>query len=235
MALVAVAPAASLAAGEESGGGSTVGEAGAESPSGSTEPAPPGSEEASSTAPAPPSAGWVPQGEGTEAPSHGAASTRHGSSLGSSASPPKKVESTSEESSYSGDSSGYYEPASSTPSTTEEPASKPRAVSPVASVEPQAVDPTPAKVGHAALGVAIPVASSEPPQAVVTRSAPPTAQLVSTRTRVAPDSGSLPLPFLIVGLLILAYLGGRLLLGPVEPDLFRSGPLQRVRRAISRV
>lgn len=235
MALVAAAPAGALATGEGSGGGSTVGETGTESSSGSTEAAPPASEEASSTTAPPPSAGWVPQGEGTEASSDGAASTRHGSSLGSGASPAKPAESTSEEPSYSGDSSGYYEPESSpTPSTVEAPASKPQVTDQVAPPEPQPVQAAPIK-GHAGLGVATPVALPKSPQAAGTSPASPAAQLVSARVRVGSDSGSLPLPVLIVGLLILVYAGARLLLGPVEPDLFRSGPLQRVRRAISRV
>lgn len=231
MALAAMAPAGALATGE----GSTVGETGTESSSGSTEAAPPVSEEASPTTAPPPSAGWVPQGEGTEASSDGAASTRHGSSLGSGASPAKQAESTSEEPSYSGDSSGYYEPeSSSTPSTVEAPASKPQVTNQVAPPEPQPVQATPTK-GHAGVGVAVPVALPKSPQAAGTSPASPAAQLVSAPARVASSSGSLPLPILIVGLLILVYVGARLLLGPVEPDLFRSGPLQRVRRAISRV
>jgi hypothetical protein len=235
MALVAAVPAAALA-GEGSGGGSTVGETGTESSSGSTEVAPPASEEASPTTAPPPSAGWVPQGEGTEASSDGAASTRHGSSLGSGASPAKQAESTGEESSYSGGPSGYYEPESSAQSTVEEPASKPQAASPADSVEPQAaVEPAPREGGHAAVGVAIPVALPAPSRAADTSSGPPTASVVGVRDRVASSSGSLPLPVLVVGLLILVYAGARLLLGPVEPDLFRSGPFQRVRRAISRV
>lgn len=234
MALVAVSPAGALAAGEESGG-STVGETGTESSSGSTESAPPAtSEEAPSTATAPASTGWVPQGEGTEAFSHDAASTRRGSSLGSGAGP-KRAGSTSEEPSYSGGSSGYSEPESSTPSTFEEPASKSRTVSPGGSVEPQTAEATPGKGGRAAVGVATPVALSDSPRVADTSSAPPAAAMVSTRARVASGSGGLPLPILIVGGLILVYAGGRLLLGPVEPDLFRSGPLQRVRRALSRV
>lgn len=238
MALVAVAPAGALAAGEESGG-SAVGETGTESSSGSTGSAPPAASEGATP---PASTGWVPQGEGTEASSHEAASTRRGSSLGSGASPKQggstgeQAGSTSEESSYSGGSSGYHEPESSTPSTVEEPASKPRAVSPVDPVEPQvAAEPTPAEGGHAAVGVATPVALPVSPQATDTSSAPPAALVVSTPDRVASGSGGLPLPILIVGLLILIYAGARLLLGPVEPDLFRSGRFQRVRRALSRV
>ena len=236
MALVAAPPAGALAAGEESGGGSTVGEASTESSSGSTEPVSPAApEETSSTPAAPASTGWVPQGEGTEASSHDAASTRRGSSLGSGAGP-KRAGSTSEEPSYSGGSSDSYEPESSTPSTFEEPVSKPLVANPVGSVEPQAAaEVTPAKGGHAAVGVAVPVALSDSPQVADTSSAPPAASVVGTRDRVASGSGSLPLPVLIVGLLILVYAGARLLLGPVEPDLFRSGPFQRVRRALSRV
>jgi hypothetical protein len=242
MALVAVIPAAgALAAGEESGG-STVGETGSESSSGSTGSAPPAAEEASSTATPPASTGWVPQGEGTEASSH-EASTRHGSSLGSGASPKQagsageQAGSAGEESSYSGGSSGYYAPESPTPSTSEEPASKPRAVSPVDHpVEPQpAVEPTSGEGGHAAVGVATPVALPVSPQAADASSAPPAAAVVGVHDRVASGSGGLPLPILLVGLLILVYAGARLLLGPVEPDLFRSGRFQRVRRAISRV
>lgn len=233
MALVAAAPTGALAAGEGSGGGSTVGETGTESSSGSTEAAPPASEEASPTTTPPPSAGWVPQGEGTEASSDGTASTRHGSSLGSGASPAKLAGSTSEESSSSSGSSSYYEPESSAPSPVEVPASKPQVTSQAGSVESQPIEATPAK-GRAGVGVAIPVALPKSPQAAATSPASPAA-LVSAPARVASSSGSLPLPILIVGLLILVYVGARLLLGPVEPDLFRSGPFQRVRRAISRV
>jgi hypothetical protein len=244
MALIAVAPSGALAAGEESSGGSTTGETGTESSSGSTETAPPPApEEASSTATPPASTGWVPQGEGTDAPSHGAASTRRGSSLGSGANPKQPgstsegAGSTGEGSSYSGGSSGYSEPASSTPSTFEESASKPRAVSPpVGTVQqPQVAEATPDKSGRAAVGASIPVALPDPPRVADTSSARLAASIVGTRDRVASGSGSLPLPVLIVGLLILVYAGARLLLGPVEPDLFRSGPLQRVRRALSRV
>jgi hypothetical protein len=239
MALIAVAPAGALAAGEESGGGSTVGETGTESSGGSTGSAPPAASEGATP---PASTGWVPQGEGTEASSHEAASTRRGSSLGSGASPKQggstgeQAGSTGEESSYSGGSSGYHEPESSTRSTVEESASKPQAASPVNPVEPQvAAEPIPAEGGHAAVGVATPVALPVSPQAADTSSAPPAALVVSTPDRVASGSGGLPLPILIVGLLILIYAGARLLLGPVEPDLFRSGRFQRVRRALSRV
>lgn len=240
MALVAVMPAAgALAAGEESGG-STVGETGTESSSGSTGSAPPAASEESSTATPPPSTGWVPQGESTEASSHEAASTRHGSSLGSGASP-KHAESTSEQTvsdapSSSGSSSGYYEPESSTPSTAEEPASRPKAVSPVDPVEPQpAAKPTHGAGGHAAVKVAVPVAVSDSPKVADVSSAPAAAAVVGVHDQVASGSGGLPLPVLLVGLLILVYAGARLLLGPVEPDLFRSGPFQRVRRVLSRV
>ncbi len=241
MALIAVAPAGALA-GEESSGGGAVGETGTESSSGSTGSAPPASEESPTTATPPASTGWVPQGEGTEASSHEAASTRRGSSLGSGASPKQpgstseQAGSTGEEPSSNGSSSGYYEPESSTPSTVEEPASKPRAASPADPVEPQpAAEPAPVEGGHAAVGVATPVALPVSPQVADTGSAPPAAALVGTPDRVASGSGGLPLPILIVGLLILVYAGARLLLGPVEPDLFRSGPLQRVRRVLSRV
>lgn len=236
MALVAAAPVGALAAGEESGGGSTVGETGTESSSGSTESTPPAASEGASPAA---STGWVPQGEGAEATSHEAGSTRRGSSLGSGAVPKQPGSASEQPGSASGESSysgGYYEQESPAPSTSEEPVSKPQAGSPVGSVAPQAVGATPDKGGHAAVGVATPVALPDPPQAAGKSPASPAAALaVSTHDRVASGSGSLPLPILIVGLLILVYSGARLLLGPVEPDLFRSGPLQRVRRALSRV
>lgn len=242
MAVVAVAPAGARA-GEESSGGSTGGEAGTESSSGSTGSAPPAApEEAPSTTTPPPSTGWVPQGTGNEASSDEAASTRRGSSLGSGASSKQsgstseQAGSTSEGSSYSGSSSGYYEPEPSTPSTSEEPASRPHAASPVDPVKPQPVaEPNPAGGGHAAVGVATPVTLPVSPQVADASTASLAASVEGTRDRVASGSGSLPLPVLIVGLLILVYAGVRLLLGPVEPDLFRSGRFQRVRRAISRV
>jgi hypothetical protein len=239
-ALVAAAPAGALAAGEESGSGSSAGETGTEPSSGSTEAAPPAPpEEASSTGAAPASAGWVPQGAGTETSSHGGASTRRGSSLGVGVSS-KQAGSTSEESSYSGgDSSGssdYYEPESSTPSTVEEPAvSKPRVASPVSSVEPQAAETAPDQGGHAAVAVAIPVALQKSPQAADTSSAPLPAPVASMRDLTASGSGGLLLAVLIVCGLILVYAGVQLLFGPFEPDFFRSGPFRRVRRALSRV
>ncbi len=242
IALVAAAPAGALAAGEESSG-STAGETGTESAGGSTEPAPTAtSEEASPAATAPASAGWVPQGAGTETSGHEAAPTRHGSSLGIGASSnqakPKSEESSysgGSSHSYSGGSSGYYESESSTPSIVEEPASKPQAVSPVDSVDSQTAETTPDKGGRAAVGAAVSVALPEPQAASPSSIPPPAALVASTRDRAASGSGGLPLPVLIVSLLILVYAGWRLLLGPVEPDLFRSGPLQRVRRALSRV
>lgn len=242
MALVAMAPADALAGGEESSGGSTGGGAGSESSSGSTGSAPPAASEESSTATPPASTGWVPQGEGTEASSHEAASTRRGSSLGSGASPKQpgstseQAESTSEEPSSSEGSSGYYEPESSTPSSFEEPASKPRAPNPVAPAEPQPVaEPSHGEGGHVALGASTPVALPDSPRVADSGSASPLASVVGAHDRVTSGSSGLPLPILIVSLLILVYAGARLLLGPVEPDLFRTGPFQRVRRALSRV
>jgi hypothetical protein len=236
VALVAATPVGALAASEGSSG-STAGETGTESGGGSTVPAPaPPPEEAPSTAAPPASTGWVPQEAGTEVSSHEAAApTRHGSSLGVGASS-NQAKPKREESSYSGGSSDYYEPEPSTPSTAEEPASKPRPVSPVVPVEPQAAKVTPDKGGHVAVAAAISVAMPESPQATDTSSAPAAVvPAASTHDRAASGSGGLPLAVLIVFGLILVYAGVRLLFSPVEPDLFRSGPLQRVRRALSRV
>ncbi len=243
LAVIAATPGTALGASEEPAGGSTAGETSAESPGASTESAAPGtSEEAPSTATAPPSAGWAPQGEGKEASSQSAASTRRGSSLGVGAAS-KQADSKSEEPApaQGSDSNGYEETESSSPgvpaapSTSEATAKEPRVASPVEPVEQPAAKATPAKEGHAALGSAIQVGLPRSTLVADTSSRPTTAPLAATRVRATPDSGGLPLPILIVCVLALLLAGGRLLLGPVEPDIFRSGPLERVRRSLTRV
>jgi hypothetical protein len=108
-------------------------------------------------------------------------------------------------------------------------------VSPVDPVgPPTAPEPSRSEGGHAALGVATPVSLPNPPR-VADASSAPAAAVAGTPGRVASGSGGLPLPILIVGVLIVVYAGARLLLGPVEPDVFTSGPFQRVRRVLSRV
>ena len=224
IALIVAPPAGALAAAgspgppHEWGGHETPGEAPAESPGGPTEPAAPPAEGAAPGTNPPASTGGVPQGAGTESSGNGAAPTRRGSSLGS-GSGSNQAGSTSEQPASTTASSGSYEPESSTLATVEEPASQPRAVSRVGSVEPRPAAATTGNGARAAVGAANPVAA---------------APVASTRDQVGSGSGVLSLPVLILCGLILVYACGRLVLGPIEPDLFRSRPFRLVRRAFHR-
>ena len=230
-ALIAAAPAAALAAGESSASG----EAAAESPSGQTESH---SESTPSTETTSPSSGWVPQGEGTEASGHEATGARRGSSLGSSGSGSNSGSTSEEPSQTTGSSgydeqptssSGYYEhPESSTPPAAPEPPSTPQVSSGGASTEPSAPKAPARNRGSAAVGAALAVARSESPPIADIGDAPAAtiARLASSHDQAAPGIGTLQLLFLIVCGFILLYAGGRLVLGPVEPEIpsfLRSG------------
>jgi ribonuclease E len=227
MALISSVPAAALAVGEGFGTSATAGEGATES-TGTTESPPP--VEGSSP---PASPGWVPQGDPAEDSGDAAATTRRGSSLGSGGSsnqsrPPTEQPAPSEQPAPTPVSSGSYEPEASSPSTGEEPASAPRAV--------PTVDPEPAaEPATVALGAANPVAKAASPQDS-TRPAPPVeaTPVANTSAPAAAGSGGLLWLTLIVGVLILLYAGARLLLGPVELDIFRSSPFRRTRRASPR-
>ncbi len=208
LALVAVAPAGALAAGEESGGGS--GETTVESPGGSTQPAPPATPPPATTAP--PSSGWTSQGAGTGTSSGGAASVQHGSSVGSGGAR-EKAGSTSEEPSHT-PSSSDYEPAPATPSTFEEHASTPRTGSGterrIRSVEPPAPAARTSKAVKVAVGAATPLAFSKSSPGDEVRSGTPVAATVTGPGDHA-ASGSYALPLLIIIVLgLLGYAGVRL-------------------------
>lgn len=218
--LIVGAPAGAQAAAEESGG-STPEEAVTESPNSPTEQA--GPEATAPAAPAPASTGWIPQGTATDASGSGAAPTSRGSSLGSGGGT-KQDGSTGEAPSRSAaptGSSHYYEPESSTPSTFEEPASAPQARSGTTPVERPAAEADTRKAVHAAIGAATPLARSESSQgASISYSLPVAAAPVANpRDQGAPGFGTLRLLVVIAGGFVLVYAGGRLVLGPVEPDI----------------
>jgi hypothetical protein len=218
-------PAGALAIGEESGTSATTGEGATES----TESSPPAEGSNPST-----STGWVPQGDAAEDTGDAAATTRRGSSLGSGGSSnqsrsPDAQPASGKQPAPTPASSGSYEPEASSPSTFEEPASTPRAV-PTGDSEPQAVEPA-----TTAVGAANPVATTASPQDS-TRPVPPVeaTPVANLSEQAAAGSGGLPWPLLVVCVLVLLYAGARLLLGPVELDIFRSSPFRRVRRTFPR-
>ena len=230
MGLISASPAGALAAGEESGP-PAAGEGTAE-PAGSTESSPPA--EGSS----PPPAGWVPQGDAAEDTGDAAATTQRGSSLGSGGGSSQ---------SRSGDGqpapsnppaptpapSGPYEPEASSPSTFEEPVGA-RAV-PTVDSESRRAEPATEAV-PLAIGGADPVATTASRQDSTRPAAPVEATPVaSTSGQAVAGSSGLLWPTLIVLVLILLYAGARVVLGPVELDIFRSGPFRRVRRGYPRV
>jgi hypothetical protein len=180
----------------------------------------------------PPSTGWVPQDAAAEGGGSANAPAQRGSSLGS---------------------GGSSNPA---PSASEPPAppEPPQPVAPpVSSYEPET--PTPAAGEEAAIAPEAepaplpapePVTKAEPEKAV-----PPAiegADLVARPTSegadesaasaavkkvastVSEDSGGLPWLALVLCGLVLLYAGVRLLLGPVEPEFFRSGRFRFMRR-----
>ncbi len=214
-------PAGSLAAEVQSEARSTLaGEGTTESTEG-TESSPP------AEAPAP---GWIPQDDAAEETTDAAAPAQRGSSLGSgggsdqprSPAPQPAVE----EPEPAPASRGPYEPAASSPSSFEEPASAPEAA-PAPAPEPQPVEPAarPTPVGLSAAD-----AVGAPSQGAA-RPAIGVKGMTASGTGEQAGSGAdaLPWPVLIGLLLIFLYAGARVLLGPVELDLFRSGPFRRRR------
>lgn len=218
LALIAALPAGALAATEESGGGSTPGEAVVESPGGSTEPAVPAASSPAATAPASP--GWTSEGASAGTPNAGTPPIRRGSSVGSGGAPEKArstgtgpsptTGSTSEGPSYVTGSSGSYEPSPSTPAGVEGPASAPLAESQIRSVDSPA---TPAGTGRdveLAVGGAAALALSRSP-----RDDSSSGSHVAGVTLSGPGdeeaSGSYVLPLLVVVVLaLLGYAGLRL-------------------------
>jgi hypothetical protein len=179
----------------------------------------------------PPSGGWVPQTPAAEGGGDAPASAQPGSSLGSggrsNSAPSTSEPSPSPEPSPPPAPVETYEPEPSASATeestgTSEAAPEPApAQPPVAKAKP---DPgVPPAVGAADL-VARPTSSGE---AKGDPEASAAAQVASTVTK---DSGGLPWLALILCGLVLLYAGLRLLLGPVEPEFFRSGPFRFVRR-----
>ncbi|HST70512.1 MAG TPA: hypothetical protein VLI94_12745 [Solirubrobacterales bacterium] len=183
----------------------------------------------------PPSTGWVPQTPAPEGDGDAPASAQQGSSLGSgensssapSGSEPNPAPEPSSPAPAPTDS--YYEPETSAAPATEESTSAPEvnaapapepAPEPVAKAEPK--NTVPPSVGGAD-AVARPTSGVEGELAVSAAAE----QVASTVTE---DSGGLPWLALILCGLVLLYAGVRLLLGPVEPEFFRSGRFRFVRR-----
>jgi hypothetical protein len=214
LALVAGTPAGALAAGEESGGGST-GETVVESPGGSTQPAAPATPPA---APAPPSTGWTSPGAGTGTSGGGSTPVRHGSSVGSGGAPEKAGSTGEEPPQTSGSSGSSSAPEPSTPSTFKESASTPRAGSGARPVKPRvtaAASPTAHAAGRAvnvAVGAATPLALPKPsPARQVTAGTPAAAAtLTDPGSRAASGSFAVPLLALVLLGLILCFAGVRL-------------------------
>jgi hypothetical protein len=197
-----------------------------------TEAAPPAE---GSSPPAP--AGWVPPSGAAEdtgdaeGAGDAAATTRRGSSLGSGGSldqsrSPEEQPAPSEQPAPTPVSSGSYEPEAPSPSTSEEPASTLRAV-PTVETEPQ-VEPVVVDASDSVARKASPQGSTR------SASSLPATRAANTSEQAATDTRGLLWPVLIVCLLILLYAGARLLLGPVELDIFRSSPFRRVRRGYPR-
>lgn len=228
MALVSAVPAGALAASADAGTGATAGEGATES-AGSTESSPPVEEPSPSASP-----GWVPQDDAAEDTGGATAPTRRGSSLGSGGSSnpsrsPDEQPAAGEVPAPAPVSSGSYEPEASSTSTYEEPTSTIPAA-PTVDPERREAKPTPVAVGSAD-----PVAKTASPQDSTRPASPVQATPVAnTSEQAAAGSGGLLWAALIVGLLTLLYAGARVLLGPVELDIFRSNPFRRARRAFPR-
>jgi hypothetical protein len=220
IALIAALPAGALAA-----------EAGSEAP---VEPAP--APESPPPVTTPGSTGWVPQSPSTGS-SGGSATTQHGSSLGSGGSS-QSASSGGDEPASSSEPSAPVEPETApppSPPAVEPQTNEPRVTTPVEPVEPPAAEPkaAPAPKGIAGLGDAALVARPElgtiDPASVVAA-----APVAASGDHGDSGSGVLPLPIIILCLLFLIYAGARLVLGPVEPDLFRSRRFRFLRRAFDR-
>jgi hypothetical protein len=178
-----------------------------------------------------PSTGWVPQDAAAEDAGSANAPTQRGSALGSGESsspapstsePPASTEAPAPVAAPT----GAYEP--SPPPVSEESTSAPQAeVAPVP-VEPPVAKVEPDPGPPPAVGSADSVArSATTKEADGSEPAAAAAQVVNTVTK---DSGGLPWLALILCGLVLLYAGVRVLLGPVEPEFFRSGRLRFMRR-----
>jgi hypothetical protein len=199
-ALLVAAPAGASAA-EESGGSSTSGQTVAEPSGNATQPA---------------ATEWTPQGVEGGTSGGGAAPLEHGSSVGSgvvtgkAGSDPEPPSYTPESApSYTPESGGSYEPEPSTGSTTDEPASTPRAESGVQPAQPPVTAKVtrPARAVDVAVGTAMPRGHSGSPQADGVGSAPPVAAapFANPGDQAASGSPVLPLLAVIVLGLVLGY------------------------------
>jgi len=185
-------------------------------------------------APAPetPSTGWVPQAPATEGGGSADAPTQRGSSLGSGGSS-SPAPSTSEPqpapappSPAPAPTESYYEPESPAPPESEGSTSASEAPAPVPApvAEPVA---KPEHVAPPALDSADAVARSTSGAEEESAASAAAEQVARTVTE---DSGGLPWLALILCGLVLLYAGARVLLGPVEPEFFRSGRFRFMRR-----
>ncbi|HEX7278765.1 MAG TPA: hypothetical protein VF255_03975 [Solirubrobacterales bacterium] len=182
----------------------------------------------------PPSTGWVPQTPAAEGGDEAPASAQQGSSLGSGgrsspAPPPSEPPPAPAPSPAPAPADSYYEPETSTPPATEESTSAIEAApapAPAPAPEPVAKE-KPENTVPPALGGADAVA--RPTAGVAGELAASAAAAEEVASTVTEDSG-LPWLALILCGLVLLYAGVRLLLGPVEPEFFRSGRFRFVRR-----
>ncbi len=199
-ALFVGAPAGASAAAEEPGNGSTSGQTVVD-PSASTQPAAPATTE------------WTPQDAEGGTSSDEAAPLEHGSSVGSGV-VTRKAGSDSKAPSYTPDSSGYYEPEPSTPSTFDEPApSTSQAGSGIDSVQSTATATSASRTADATVGAAISLRHSASPRGGGIGSAPPAAaaSLTGSGDRASTSSYALLLLVIIVLGLILGLAGVRLM------------------------
>jgi hypothetical protein len=183
----------------------------------------------------PPSTGWVPQSPAAEGSDDAQAPAQQGSSLGSGESPkqsapPSQPPSSTEPPPPPTTSTDSYEPEPSAPPIAEERTSALEEESAV-SVTPPVVEAKPDPGVPPAVGAADMVARSvSSGKAEADGSSSAAAQVASASVEGASDSGGLPWLALILCGLILLYAGMRLLLGPVEPEFFRSGRFRFFRR-----
>jgi hypothetical protein len=209
--LLAAVPSA-LAAGAESGTGSTTGEPVVESPGDSSEPAAPAAPAA------PPATGWAPAGAGTEASSGGAAEAERGSSLGSGGAPqPAPAASPTQVSAPSGGRGGSTpaEPTYTAPSSYSEPeAAAAPSAAPSTSTPPADGGADPVKqaaptrqAAHLDVGPAAVLARAEPRSDASAPASETAAPLSDPRDQAASGSDALPLGILFVAGLVLTALG----------------------------
>jgi hypothetical protein len=182
-------------------------------------------EESPETTPAAPpaSTGWVPQGSDSESSGGGTTEVRHGSSLGSGASP-HQAQPESQESTYTPPPSSSYEapsPAvtSEAPVTTVQTGSGTENVVKHPAVAPPAPKPNSSQVASVAVGTAVAVSQPRAPGGTSDESKVPeaAASSPSPHDQVSSSSAVLPLLAVLVCALILIYAGARLVFGPVEP------------------